>query len=134
LDRLAELERGWADAAAGTSLLHADLRADNILLTADRVVFVDWPHACVGAGWLDLLLMLPSVAVRGGVPVELAWRRYPPARAAPDEAVDAVLAGLAGLLVRRSLLPAPRNIPRVRDFQLAQGRATLDWLAARRRW
>jgi hypothetical protein len=49
LDRLAELEARWSQAAAGATLLHGDLRADNLLLTPSRVVLVDWPHACVGA-------------------------------------------------------------------------------------
>lgn len=45
LGLLAELESGWEEPAAGDSLAHSDLRADNILLTDERVVFVDWPHA-----------------------------------------------------------------------------------------
>ncbi len=49
LDRLAELEAGASAAADGDTLLHLDLRADNLLLTPDRVVVVDWPHARVGA-------------------------------------------------------------------------------------
>src|SRR5262249_48936339 len=53
LERLASLESDWADAARGTTLLHADLRADNVLLTDDRVVFVDWPTASIGAAWVD---------------------------------------------------------------------------------
>jgi hypothetical protein len=35
---LAALETGWDAAAEGPSLVHADLRADNLLLTDDRVV------------------------------------------------------------------------------------------------
>ncbi len=42
---LAALESGWKAAAEGPTLVHADLRADNILLTGDRVVVVDWPWA-----------------------------------------------------------------------------------------
>jgi len=41
--KLADMEAGWVAGANGTTLLHVDLRADNILLTEDRVVFVDWP-------------------------------------------------------------------------------------------
>jgi len=37
---LAALETGWDAAAEGASLVHADLRADNLLLTGDRVVEV----------------------------------------------------------------------------------------------
>jgi Ser/Thr protein kinase RdoA (MazF antagonist) len=49
LDRLAAAEARFDQAAAGGSLLHGDLRADNLLLTPDRVVVVDWPWGCVGA-------------------------------------------------------------------------------------
>ena len=66
LDRLADLEAGWPAATEGRTLLHADLRADNLLLTPTRVVAVDWPYACVGAAWVDLLLLLPSVTMQGG--------------------------------------------------------------------
>ncbi len=60
LDELRELEASWAAGAVGETLTHCDVRADNILLAADRVVFVDWPHACVGAGWIDLVLFPPE--------------------------------------------------------------------------
>ncbi len=42
--QLAELFAPWAEFATGDTLAHADLRADNVLLTKDGgVVFVDWP-------------------------------------------------------------------------------------------
>jgi aminoglycoside phosphotransferase (APT) family kinase protein len=66
LGRLAALESEWADASAGRTLLHFDLRADNILITSDRVLVVDWPHGSLGAGWIDLLEILPSIAMQGG--------------------------------------------------------------------
>lgn len=73
--RLADLavwETRWQAAAQGDTLLHGDLRADNLLLTEDRVYFVDWPAALVGAAWVDLVLMLPSMAMQGaGDPEEL---------------------------------------------------------------
>jgi len=47
---LVALEAKSPDAAGdGTTLLHADLRADNILLTPSRVFFIDWPWASRGA-------------------------------------------------------------------------------------
>ncbi len=48
LDRLADLEAGWPAATEGPTLLHSDLRADNLLLTPTRVVAVDWPWAWSG--------------------------------------------------------------------------------------
>ena len=43
LDRLAGLEAQWPAAAAGDTLLHNDVRADNMLITGAEVIFVDWP-------------------------------------------------------------------------------------------
>jgi hypothetical protein len=131
LDRLAGLERDWPAAASGATLLHADLRADNVLLTNGGPVAVDWPHACLGAGWVDLLLALPSVAMHGGGDPEEIWAGYPPAARADPQAVTAVLAAVTGFFLHQSLRPAPPNLPRVRDFQAAQGRAGLAWLRRR---
>src|ERR671916_582069 len=50
---LAVLERAGLDTARGGSLVHCDLYPHNILLTPDRVVVVDWPHARLGAPVVD---------------------------------------------------------------------------------
>jgi hypothetical protein len=127
LDRLAELESGWSAAATGDTLLHSDLRADNLLLTDDEVYVVDWPHACVGAAWVDLLVMLPSVIMQGGDP-NRCWQRHPAARAADRDQMRAVFTALTGYFVAQSLLPSPPGLPRLRAFQRAQGTAALGWL------
>lgn len=94
-------------------------------------VVVDWPHACIGAGWIDLLAALPSVAMHGGGDPERLWSHYPPARAADPAAATAVLAALVGFFLRQSMRPPPPNLPRIRDFQRAQGEAGLAWLRQR---
>jgi aminoglycoside phosphotransferase (APT) family kinase protein len=128
LDELAELEARWSEAAAGQTLSHGDVRADNILLTPDRVVFVDWPHVCVGAAWLDLLLFLPSVAMQGGPPPWEVFEAHPLGREARPESVPPVVAAVAGFFVQRAALPPPPGLPTLRDFQRAQGIQTLAWL------
>lgn len=131
LGDLAELEAGWAAAAAGDSLAHGDLRADNILFTEDRVVFVDWPHAVRAAPWFDLLAMLPCVAAQGGPDPDALFTAHPLGRDADPDGVTAVLAALAGYFVAHSLRPDPPGLPTVRAFQAAQGAAALDWLRGR---
>jgi aminoglycoside phosphotransferase (APT) family kinase protein len=131
---LAELEAGWADAAQGTSLVHSDLRSDNILLTADRVVFVDWPWACRAAPWFDLVAMLPSITLEGGPPPGEILAAHPVTRDADPQAVTAVVAALAGYFIRQSRQPGPPGIPTVRAVQAAQGKVALDWLRARTGW
>lgn len=129
--RLAELEAGWVDAARGETLLHADLRADNILLGQNRVVFIDWPHACIGAAWVDLAFFLPSVAMQGGPQPWTVFDSHPLGAEAAPEDVDRVVAGLAGYFVWKGLQPAPPGLPTLPEFARAQGVAALAWLRHR---
>jgi Ser/Thr protein kinase RdoA (MazF antagonist) len=134
LDRLADLEAGWPAATGGRTLLHADLRADNLLLTPTRVVAVDWPYACVGAAWVDLLLLLPSVTMQGGPDPEPTFAAHPVAAGADPPAVTTALAAWAGFLIGGSRLPPPPGLPNLRAFQLGQGMVALDWLRHRTGW
>ena len=134
VDELVDLERRWPAAGAGASLLHFNVRADNVLLTDARVHFVDWPWAAVGARWLDLVAMLPSVAMQGGPDPESAWHAHPFSRGVDADAVDAFIAGFAGMLTRSALQPDPPGLPTLRAFQGAQGVIARSWLARRRGW
>ncbi|MGW2487229.1 aminoglycoside phosphotransferase family protein [Streptomyces sp. NPDC001606] len=129
---LAALEAGWAEGASGDTLAHADLRADNVLLTADGgVVFVDWPHALRAAPWFDLLVLLPCVRAQGGPDPEEVFTAHPLGRDADRDAVTAALAGLTGYFLSSALKPAPPGLPTLRPFQRAQGEAALAWLRRR---
>jgi hypothetical protein len=134
LDQLAELEPAWLAAAAGDTLLHADIRADNLLLAQDRIWLVDWPWACTGQAWVDVANFAPSVAMQGGpcaADVFAASRRT---RTADRDEVTAYVCALAGYFVSQSLKPAPPGLPTVRPFQAAQGTVALDWLAQLTAW
>ncbi|HYX85629.1 MAG TPA: phosphotransferase [Gaiellales bacterium] len=134
LARLAEWEARWGALAAGETLLHVDPRADNLIFTPDgRVVVVDWPHAAVGAAWVDLLCMLPSVAMQGGPEPWEVFDDHPVARRADPEAVTAMLCGLTGLFVANGREPDPPGLPTLRR-QLAQGEAATRWLRRRTGW
>lgn len=134
LAELAALEAASPDGATGTTLLHTDLRADNILLTPSHVVFIDWPWASRGAPWVDLAFMLPSIAMqRGPKPWEI-FDNHPLGRTAPTAAVTAVVAAVAGFMIRGSRLPPPPGLPTVRGFQRDQGVPALEWLKRRTGW
>ncbi len=96
---------------AGSTLLHCDVRSDNLLVTKSGVVFVDWPHACVGAPAFDLVAWAPSVTLEGGpLPEELL--ALSESASAVDPAVLAVLvAAFSGFLVAHSLRPPPPGLP-----------------------
>jgi aminoglycoside phosphotransferase (APT) family kinase protein len=127
---LAALEATWPDHAAGDTLLHADVRADNLLLTGDgRVFVVDWPHACRGAAFVDALFLAPSVAMQGGPEPGEVLRMSAAGRDAPRRGVAAVVCALAGFFTRTSLSPPPPGLPTVRGFQAAQAAVARRWLA-----
>lgn len=128
LPELVEQERAGVAATRGTSLVHGDLRADNLLYEDGTVWLVDWPHAGAGVPWFDLLAMLPSVAMQGGGDPDAIFWTHPSAATAERDDVRAVLAGMTGYLLRGAVQPAPPGLPNLRPFQLAQARTALGWL------
>lgn len=133
-DALIELEATAPAAVVGNTLLHFDTRADNLLLAPDHVWFVDWPHACIGAAWIDVAFFAPSVTMQGGPAPELVCMHHPAYRAADPDALTAAIASIAGFFIHRSLQPPPPGIPTVRAFQAAQGVIARTWLAQRTGW
>ena len=133
LAALADLEARAPEAAAGDTLLHFDMRADNILIRDDGVYFVDWPWARTGAWWIDLVAMAPSVAMQGG-PDCAAFLDQLELDDVLDDAIDAIVCTMAGYFTVRALDPPPPGIPTVRAFQAAQGVVSVDWLRRRLGW
>lgn len=131
LDRLIELENGVEDVVAGDSLVHLDIRGDNLLLTEDHVVVVDWPHARVGAPWVDAVCFAPSLAMQGGPDPEELIARVDSAREADPDALTAVIANTAGYFTYHGSLPPAKGLPGLREFQEAQGAVARRWLARR---
>ena len=62
---LTELEHAGLAAARGETLVHFDALPHNILRTDRRVLFVDWPHARLGAPFIDVLTLLASAGDAG---------------------------------------------------------------------
>lgn len=133
LDALAALEER-IDVVAGDSLVHMDLRGDNLILTDNGVVVVDWPHAKVGAAWVDAVSFAPSLAMQGGPNPEELIARVDVARDADPEALTAVVASLAGYFTYHGSLPPAEGLPGLREFQEAQGVVARRWLARRTGW
>ncbi|MEV4335499.1 phosphotransferase [Streptomyces sp. NPDC049590] len=134
LDRLAELESRWIEATAGDTLLHADLRHDNMLLTRDGTVLaVDWAWACVGADWVELVYLLPAVAAAGGDPEAIA-SEHPLTRRADPAAIDAFLCALAGFYTYSGAQPAPSWSANIRLHEARYGTLCRAWLARRTGW
>ncbi|MFC0622673.1 aminoglycoside phosphotransferase family protein [Kribbella deserti] len=109
--------------AKGNSLVHWDLRADNILLTGDRVVFVDWTFTSRAADWADAVFV--HAEMRSSV-------RLP--QLGDDPGITGFLAGIAGGLLWGSQQAAPPGLPTIRAWQRGQADLYLDWLRERLGW
>jgi Phosphotransferase enzyme family len=133
LDGLRDLAARGLKALVGDTLTHCDLRADNVLITAEGAVLVDWPWACRGPGWLDTLMVLVEVDRYGRQDTDELLRTTAATRDADPGDLTAVLAGFAGFFLdsaRRGPFP---GVPRLREFQRVQGEALLTWVRRRLR-
>ncbi|MCW2833337.1 MAG: hypothetical protein JWN68_1290 [Nocardioides sp.] len=134
LDEAAALAAGFADVVGGNTLVHTDIRDDNLLIDGDGSVWLcDWNWPVVGVAWFDTLCTL--IGPRGdGLDVEpvLATRRL--TRDVPPEAIDRVLALLVGYFLKSADDPVPSTSPFLREHQRWQGEVCWHWLCERRSW
>ncbi|MFC7276509.1 aminoglycoside phosphotransferase family protein [Paractinoplanes rhizophilus] len=117
--------RGLAAAATGETLVHCDIRADNLLIRRDgRMMVVDWPWGCVGPEWFDRLLLGLDVLAKGGDPSRVF-------EGIDEGTVTDVIAAIAGMFEHICRQPPPPGIPTVRAFQKAGADAIRPWLRER---
>lgn len=103
----------------GDSMVHLDVRSDNLCFRGDQPVLFDWNHAALGNPQFDIAFWLPSLTLEGGPqPAELLTD--------PDPAVVALV---AGFFASRAGLPFLPKLPLVREFQLRQLEIALPWMA-----
>ncbi len=130
LDGLCRLAARGLACLAGDSLLHTDIRADNLLIRTDgTVAVVDWPWACTGAAWFDQLLLCINVDFYGGHDPEKLVLHY--LQAVNRDDITAALAGLCGYFTDVARQPSDPGLPTVRAFQRAHALSTLSWLSRR---
>lgn len=116
----------------GSTLVHFDLRADNLLLTeGGDVVLIDWANGGAGPPWLDLTLLMLEVGLHGGHDVERIIADHPLTRSVdPTQLTQAILAA-GGMFEQRCRQPAPPGLPTLRSFQRAYARTSTGWLRRR---
>lgn len=114
-----------------TTLVHCDLRDDNVIIGSD-VWICDWNFPVVGPRWIDAVSLLISVHGDGlDADRMLAWTGL-----VPDderELVDGFLATLLAYFAIASRRPEVDNSPYLRTHQRWYEAATADWLLKRTR-
>lgn len=133
-DEAAALAAGFAEVVGGDTVVHTDVRDDNVLVRPDgTAVLLDWNWPVLGAPWIDSLLLL--VGPRGdGLDVERVLAEHPTFAGVPADAVDRVLALVVGYFLKAGDDPVPPTSPHIREHQRWQGDVVWDWLCERRGW
>jgi aminoglycoside phosphotransferase (APT) family kinase protein len=134
LDQLADLETGWPAATEGPTLLHSDLRADNLLLTPTRVVAVDWPWASVGAAWGGSAPAAPQRDHAGRPRPGADLRRPPVGRRCRPRGRNQRPGRLGRIPGRRVPTAASARPAHPSGVPARQGVVALEWLRRRTGW
>lgn len=103
---------------AGDSLVHLDIRSDNLCFRDGKAIVIDWNLARLANPDLDIAFWLPSLAAEGG-PL--------PESILPD--APELAAWVAGYFCSRAGGEPLPEAPHVRPLQLAQSRTALPWAA-----
>lgn len=132
---LQQLCAGSHEALAGNSVLHGDLRADNIIIRGhDRqALFCDWNFLSTGPVWADWVALLPY-AWHGGIDVERWLAESPLSAGANPDHIDSWLAILTAYMIVNGAKPEIPSSPQLRAHGRYTARVLLDYLSSRREW
>ncbi|GAA2158848.1 hypothetical protein FHX52_2325 [Humibacillus xanthopallidus] len=111
-DALAAHAERAADLIAGDAVVHWDIRADNVVLTPDRTVLVDWGQARRGAPWMDHALLALDCSMTGSE-ISTADRAAADPVLRDHDPADllALASAVAMAFVSRSTQPASPALP-----------------------
>ena len=130
----AALAARYASVTAGRTLVHTDVRDDNLLLTPDgRAYLCDWSFPVVGAAWIDTVCLLLT-AYGDGVDTDAILAERALTRDVDPEHVDVLLALLCGYYLEHRHQQAPYSSPFLRRHQSWCAEVGWAWLSRRRGW
>lgn len=130
LDELIELSARTLPQLVGDTVVHLDLRADNLLVRPDgSMVAVDWPWAAIGPDWLDRFLLMINIDLYGGHDPEVLVARHLPT--VDPLLITGSLAGLCAFFTDAGRQQPVSGLPTLRAFQQAQADSTAAWLRRR---
>jgi hypothetical protein len=121
VEEFAELARtGIRALAEGKALAHWDLRADNIILADERVVFIDWAHPALAPRWTDRVILHADMRGLAGLP-----------QLPDDDGITGFIVAIAGGQWWGAAQPAGPGLPTMRAWQREQALVHLDWARER---
>jgi thiamine kinase-like enzyme len=130
LNALIALEEAGLAATQGRSLVHFDAYPHNILLTDETVLLADWPHARLGAPFLDLVMFATSAAADDVDPEPIVTDHAPAAGTEPH-VIDEVLGAHAGFCVAGGLNQVSPLFAPIIAAKAELGQASTAWLQRR---
>jgi thiamine kinase-like enzyme len=110
------------------TLLHADLRLDNLLFSDEKLYIIDWAWGCLGHPVFDRLTLLNDIMISDACDItrqqarEIAFENIDP------ELGQTALMQLAGAYHLYALQPDLPEVPGLREFQARQAKGFLEWL------
>jgi hypothetical protein len=130
----AALAARFAEVTAGDTVVHTDVRDDNILIIpTGEAVLCDWNWPVRGAAWLDTAILM--IGPRGdGLDVDAVLAEAALTRDVPAEHLDIAIALVTAYFLAQAAQPVPPTSPHLREAQRWQGEVCWDWLAERRGW
>lgn len=134
VEELARLESGVDEALEADSVMHFDLRPDNMIVGQKQAWICDWNWVQVHSTWFDTACFLVAAHGDGHDADRLFWN-HPTAAGVTGAQLDTALACIAGYYLGESAKdPIPDVSPYLRAHQRWSGLAVADWLARRRGW
>jgi hypothetical protein len=132
--RLRELGTSAVESVRGDTLVHSDLRDDNLILTDTGEVWVcDWNWPTRGPIWVDTLTVAISM-VGDGLDGDRMLNESGLVADTDTDLIDGLLALLLGYFLTAGTEAPPDGSPFLRTHQTWYARVTEGWLRHRRGW
>lgn len=135
LDALVAAETMCLDAMAGDTLLHTDLRDDNLMIATGtgRVLVIGWAWPARGAAWVDVASLVPQLIRAGHSPAAAedllagitGWSGTDP------EVLTSYAVAMTGLWERDW---RTATSPGLREYRRGAATAGRQWVAHRTGW
>ena len=129
--RLRRIAGRLLDPSLETTLLHVDVRSDNLRWRKGHLYLLDWPHIAAGTPELDAALFAQSIAAEAGPLPEALLPSYERVLKLDAMLMDAAIAAAVGFFAKEAWQPEIPGLPRLRRFQRRQLRATVAWAVRR---